>query len=538
MRVLLFAFAACALGGCASLSATGQNAPAPQVATAPQVTIAQGTLQGAALGDIEAFRDIPYAAPPVGGLRWRPPQPAPSWQGVREADRFGPACVQNAVSWADDNPPGATSEDCLTLNILRPKGAQKRPVLVWIHGGGYLNGSAAAPIYDGSSFARDGLVFVSLDYRLGRFGFFAFPALTAEHPDEPKGNYAFMDQIAALRWIKANIAAFGGDPDRITIMGESAGGGSVLALLCATDARGLFQGAIVESGGGREVFGRTAPRLAAPAGGTPSAEQDGVAFAQSLGIDGTGTEALAALRALPAAKIAGSLNMATSDDSNNKTTYPGPMIDGQIVGAGPAETFARGNEIKVPILVGANSGDISTFKPKTKQEAFASFGPAAAAARAAYDPDGTMPLDKLAYEIGMDRMMIEPARLVARTYAAAGEPAYEYRYDYIPPARAADSPDGAQHFSEVPFVFETQRLFKGGQTAPGDGAIAAQMHAYWVNFAETGDPNGPGLPVWPRYSVTGDGLLAVTQHGPVGMADPWKARLDALTASYPVRARR
>ena len=509
------------LSGCAGLAS-------PE-ATAPHGTIAQGRISGLRLGDVEAFEGIPYAAAPIGDLRWRPPQPAPSWRGVRDAAHFGADCMQLAVA-GDDAPPRTTpNEDCLYLNVWRPVGVTKRPVLVWIHGGGFVNGGSSAAIFSGLSFARDGLVFVSLNYRLGRFGFFAFPALTQEHPVEPKGNYGYMDQIAALRWVRDNIEALGGDPAQVTIMGESAGGASVLTLLAAPDARGLFARAIVQSGGGDDFS--LNDRISEPANGTPSAEETGLAFARTLGIKGAGPATLAVLRALPARKILGELNMTTLATGSEFATYPDQMIDGRIVTAPRDEIFRKGLQARVPLLIGATDADVSFLTARSKDEAFAVFGPAAAAARKAYDPDGAAPLEQLVTEIGADEYMVEPARCAANVFAAAGNIVFEYRYSYVPEALAAESPYGAKHFSDVPFVFATQRYFKGGQVSPADAANADTMHAYWVNFAKTGDTNGPGLALWPQFSPQRDELLNFTARGAREMADPRRARLDAVAAS-------
>ncbi len=501
------------------------------VDTIPTVTLSQGVLTGVRQGDVESFKGIPYAAAPVGDLRWRPPQPAPAWHDTRDASQFANDCMQTPVSWDDTPATAPTSEDCLHLNVWRPHGANKLPVLVWIHGGGFVNGASSAVLYDGAHFARDGMVFVSLDYRLGRFGFFAHPAISADHPDEPKGNYGYMDQIAALRWVHDNITAFGGDAEQVTVMGESAGGGSVLMLLNAPGARGLFARAIVQSGGGTDFSENR--RIAETKDGKVSAEEVGIAFANSVGIEGRGADALRALRRLSPEKIVGDLNMATLNAGKDLSTYPDPMIDGQIVVAPIVDRYAQRLEANVPLLIGTTSADISHVAAQSKDEVFAAFGAAQSAARQAYDPDGTVPLDRLAAQIGADRFMGEPARFAARAFSEIGAAVYEYRFSYVPPALKETSPNGAGHFSDVPFVFVTQDRFRVGQTAPGDAAVAATIHAYWVNFAKSGDPNGAGLPHWPRYSAVRDELLDFGEYGAVGMTDPWKARLDAVAASRP-----
>jgi para-nitrobenzyl esterase len=246
----------------AGLASAGLLATAVQAAPAPTVVkIDTGRLQGAVSGGVLAFKGVPFAAAPVGALRWRAPQPVAPWTGVRSATEISKDCLQGPIP-GDPGLGTDLSEDCLYLNVWRPaqaapkkQGAKKLPVMVWIYGGGLVNGGTQPAIYQGDNFARDGVVFVSVNYRLGRFGFFAHPALTAEHPGEPKGNYAFLDQIAALRWVQKNIAAFGGDPGNVTVFGESAGGFSVHVLLATPLAKGLFQRGIVESGGGRDQLG-------------------------------------------------------------------------------------------------------------------------------------------------------------------------------------------------------------------------------------------------------------------------------------------
>ena len=276
----------------------------PIRAASEQVTVASGMLEGSVESGVSSFKGIPYAAPPVGDLPWRPPQPVTPWAGVRSATAYGSDCAQ--LPFPGDAAPLGTppAEDCLVLNVWRPaeRPAEKLPVMVWIYGGGFVNGGSSPAVYDGSPFARRGVVFVSFNYRLGRFGFFGHPALAKESPSGPLGNYGYMDQIAALRWVQANIAAFGGDPGNVTAFGESAGGGSVLMLLTSPRAKGLFHRAIIESGGGRDGLFPTRFLTTAGPGGHPSAESVGLEFAKADGITGDDAAALAALRALPAEK--------------------------------------------------------------------------------------------------------------------------------------------------------------------------------------------------------------------------------------------
>ena len=301
-RVLLCSLVAVA---CAAHVGTTVRSQAPVI-----VRVAGGDLQGVVAEGVESFKGIPFAAPPVGELRWRPPQPAAPWTGVRQASEFGADCMQGRFGPppAPGAPPARVpSEDCLFLNVWRPAGstATRLPVMVWIYGGGFVGGSGASPFTSGTPFAKQGVVLVSLNYRVGRFGFFAFPALSRERPDEPKGNYAYMDQIAALQWVKRNIAAFGGDPGNVTIFGFSAGGVSVHSLLASPMARGLFHKAIAQSGGSRDSVLTARPMRAD--GVDPnypvSAETIGTTFARSMGIEGKDEAAMTSLRALSADQV-------------------------------------------------------------------------------------------------------------------------------------------------------------------------------------------------------------------------------------------
>jgi para-nitrobenzyl esterase len=494
-------------------------------AAAQEVATAEGRVSGASEEGAEVFKGVPFAAPPVGDLRWRPPQPVAPWQGVRAATRFGHDCMRPAA-----DPAFEPSEDCLYLNVWRPAGApaRKRPVIVWIHGGAFVSGSNVPAEASGAAFARDGVVFVAPNYRLGRFGFFAHPALSAERPDEPKGNYGYLDQIAALQWVKRNIAAFGGDPDNVTIMGASAGGESVLALAASPLAQGLFRRVIAQSGGGRtQLLG--AQMLAADSEAHPSAEKIGVAFGASVGIEGDDAAALERLRALPAEKIAGNLTALGMVFLGERSRFSGPIVDGRIVTAQPAEALKAAPSL--PMIVGSDEADLGLNRATSKDAAFAAFGPRAAEASAAYDPAGTATLDDVNGMIGRDRTMIEPARLVARTIAANGKPAWLFRFSYVAEAQRGKPTKGAEHSSEVVYTFDTLGALLGDKVSATDAAVASTMHLYWVNFARTGDPNGAGLPSWTPVTAADDPLLDFQADGrAVTKADPWKARLDVTEA--------
>jgi len=493
----------------------------------PVAKIDTGALQGATTDGVTAFKGIPYAAAPVGDLRWRAPRPAAPWTGARDASAMGPDCVQGRMPGSPE--PAPQSENCLFANVWRPAGAKatgKLPVMVWIHGGAFVNGGSSSPETWGDAMARRGVVFVTFNYRLGRFGFFGHLALSAEHPDEATGNYGLMDQMAALAWVRRNIAAFGGDPRNVTVVGGSAGGISINLLLGAPKAEGLFDKAIIQSGAGRR-FLTPERRLSQDLPGKPSAEGVGLAFAKRLGVEGQDAAALAALRALPADRIAANLSMATLVFQGEGALYSGPVVDGKLIVETPEDAFAHGRQHKVPTIVGATSADLSLDFTPSADAAYARFGEGAAAARAAYDPDGKLALKALNQAIGGDRNMVEPARFVARATAAKGAPTYEYRFGYVAPAALAGSPYGANHSTEVAYVFDRLTPVYGAATTTADQAVAGKLADYWANFARRGDPNGPGLPIWPRYDAKGDKLLDVRADGSfVGEVDPWRARLD------------
>jgi para-nitrobenzyl esterase len=490
-----------------------------------EVKIDTGRLKGVRIDGVTAFKGIPFAQPPVGDLRWMPPQPLKPWTGTRQATDYASDCMQ--LPFPSDAAPLGTkpAEDCLYSNVWRPThGGKKLPVMVWIYGGGFVNGGSSPAVYAGTEFARRGVVFVSFNYRLGRFGFFAHPALTKANPAGPLGNYAYMDQIAALQWVRRNIAAFGGDPKNVTVFGESAGGMSVQTLMTSPMAKGLFQKAIIESGGGRSGGIMPTRYLDRPgANNTPSAESVGVAFAKSVGITGEDAAALAALRKLTGEQVVAGLNMATM----MTPTYSGPMIDGKVVVETAEAAFLGGRAAKIPLIVGANSADIGFTMAKTMDQVFAPFGAAKDAAKAAYDPHNSGNVREVGTAVSADQFMVEPARFLARISAAAGLPTYEYRFSYV-----ADSMrkqwKGAPHATEIPFVFDTVAEKYGKALTPEDKAIAEAANTYWANFAKHGDPNGGSLPKWPAYELKTDMILDFTAKGPVPMADPWKARLDAV----------
>jgi para-nitrobenzyl esterase len=423
------------------------------------------------------------------------------------------------------------NEDCLYLNAWAPHdhGTSLLPVMVWIYGGGFVIGGSSPKVYDGSLFAEKEVLFVSFNYRLNRFGFFAFPALLEE--PGPYGCYGIMDQIAALTWVQRNIAAFGGNPREVTIFGQSAGGVSVSMLLSSPQARGLFSRAIVESGGGRSSgLGETPLHDPDPAGG-PSAVQIGVNFARSVGINDTGAAALAALRRLPPERIVAGLDLAGPRGRRGVRTYSGPILDGVVLRHTVESTYKDCLQAKVPVVVGATSGDLGFSNARTLADVFAPFGTNAAQAEKAFDVTGSEPVAQVAHEVAAMETMIEPARFVAQRVSACGEPAYEYRFSYVA-APLRNRFHLAPHASEVPYVFGTIRESRftnfGAGLTPEAYRLSSTMNDYWVNFVKTGDPNGPGLPNWPAFTIKGDELMNFTEGGPKGGVDPWASRLDLV----------
>jgi para-nitrobenzyl esterase len=459
-------------------------------AAAAPVKVEGGLVQGVTEGDLTVYKGIPFAAPPVGNLRWRPPQPAVEWTGVRSADQYAPGCLPSM----GDPPPSGASEDCLYLNVWTPvkTGARRLPVLVWIYGGGFNAGATSVPVHDGAKLARHGVVLVSIAYRVGVLGFFVHPGLSAESPHHASGNYGLLDMIAGLQWIERNIAAFGGDPGRVTIFGESAGGIAV-SMLCASPlAKGLFQGAISQSGGS---FG---PSSKAPTPGEnmrllADAEASGTGMAKAAG-----AASIEDLRELPAEKVI--------EAGRRQGGMAWPIVDGWVIPGDQHELYEARRFNDTPILVGYNSDEGLTFtRVRTSEEYVAGvrarYGPFADRLLAAYPPaaDG---IPKTARDLARDAAFGWHTWSWARLQSAKGKgKAFLYYFDQHP-VRTPGSPEadhGAPHGVDVPYVFENLDTMKR-PAAEDDRRISAAMAAYWTNFAKDGDPNGPGLPAWPAFS--------------------------------------
>lgn len=488
------------------------------------VETTSGKLRGAIEDGVASFKGIPFTAPPVGEHRWRAPQHVEAWEDVRDATEFGPSCPQ---LWE-----GQTSgaEDCLYLNVWAPAevGDELLPVMFWIHGGGLTNGATDRPHLNGSGFVRQGMVFVSTSYRLGRFGFFAHPALTVENADDGRlGNYGIMDQIAALEWVRDNIAAFGGDPESVTIFGMSAGGVSVHHLMTAPLARDLFHRAISESGVGRSDC-PVVPNLPLTAPeGEVSGESVGLRFAAQHGIEGEGPETLRALRALPATDIVGDLNMLTRFSQPDAAN---PMADGVVLPAHFEELYAAGKESPIPLIIGATDADgFYDVMGEPREQVLAQFGELRAEAEALYDPTGNTSLDRIGTLASADLLFLEPARHIARLHSEKGHPTYVYRFSYVLDAHR-DNQVGAKHSQEVPFIFGTLTERFGVTPTENDRRVSEQIQDYWIAFARTGVPWPEGLPKWPRYDLESDVLIDFRLEGPVVGPDPARERLDLAEA--------
>ncbi len=449
-----------------------------QASASPIVATDTGRVQGDVEDGIASWKGIPFAAPPTGALRWRMPQKPKPWPGVRKTTAYANDCMQRPFG-GDAAPLGtAPAEDCLYLNVWKPTGVKHGlPVIFWIYGGGFANGGASPPTYSGANLARQGVMFVSINYRVGRFGVFAHPALTKADEDKGLlGNYGFMDQIAGLKWVKRNIAAFGGDPNNITIIGQSAGGRSVHNLMTSPLAHGLFARAVVMSGGGG----------AAGSDGLAETEARGVAFAEGKGIAAADPAALAKLRALTGDQVVDGLNLIYKSP-----TFAGPFVDGRIA-VNPLEAYRAGRYNHVPLMIGATSNDNG-------------------------GPTGSQPYG---------------ARNTAGILSDQGLPVYEYRYSYV--AESLGANNGAHHASDIPFFFDTQKIKYGDKTTPRDMAAGRIASAYIVNFAKTGNPGGPGLPPWPRYSRSGDVIMNFTAEGSAAAGkDPIGDKLDTPPAATP-----
>lgn len=491
------------------------------------VTVAGGQIAGTVSqdGDVLIFKGIPFAAPPVGALRWKAPQPVRPWSGVRRCAQFGASPVQAVPApfgpWSAEYliPKENIAEDCLYLNVWagRPAAERRqtgqhpaagRPVLVWIYGGGFNSGGSAVPIYDGEATARKGVVFVSFNYRVGPFGFLAHPELTRESGRNASGNYGLMDQIAALQWVRQHIAEFGGNPDNVTIAGQSAGSMSVSCLVASPLAKGLFRRAIAQSGAS---LARSLPLLRL-------AEEAGQQIMRALG-----ASSLAELRAKPAAEI---LQKAQG--------MRGPVVDGYVLPRPVADVFAAGEENDVELLTGWNEDEglrggpphsAADFRQQMEQQ----YGAGASAFLRHYPAATDAEATQSQRDVSRDRLFGAPNYAWANFQSQRNKPVYVYRFTRQLPATGAYAQYGAFHTGEVAYAYDNLK-FIDRRLRPlnaTDAELARVMAAYWINFVRTGDPNGTGLPRWPAYSTAQKQIMAL---GDTVQARPMSdaARLDFL----------
>ncbi len=490
----------------AVLAAAALVCAGPAAAQADVVSVTGGRVQGVTADGVTSFKGIPFAAPPVGSLRWRAPQPVRPWSGIKNADHFAPSCMQDPKTLTQHGVPPGMSEDCLYLNVwTAARSARERlPVMVWIYGGGFVSGSTSGPSYDGTRFAKKGVVLVSIAYRLGALGFLAAPWLSAESPHHVSGNYGLRDVIAALQWVQANIGKFGGDPSRVTIFGQSAGGGLVCRLAASPLAKGLFQRAISESGS------------LAGGGGLPAAEAVGQSFLAQLG-----AQNVAAARALPAEVLL---------KAQSRVGRFMPVLDGYVLVGDPHSLFKTGRFNDTPLLIGSNSNEGASLMPFMLPDAtpvrfealiHAEFGAHADEVLALYPHATDAQTGQAGRDLLRDEMGGDAWAWASLYFGKDRNKVYLYYFDRHSP----QAPLGPTHGAEVGYVFgNLVRPVKGnlvgldGPPERADVSLSEQMQNYWVNFARTGDPNGAGLPHWPAFSSSSQRALYLDAHphaGPV-----------------------
>ena len=482
-------------------------------------------------GQVRVFLGVPYAAPPVGPLRWKPPQPAERWKDVRSAQSYGSRCMQaNVFPDMKFHDPGQ-SEDCLSLNVWTPRGTEagaKLPVMVWIYGGGFAAGSTSEARQDGEAFARKGVVLVSMNYRLSIFGFFADAALAAESPQHASGNYGLMDQAAALQWVKRNAAAFGGDPDNITLFGESAGSASVSAQMASPLAKDTLAHAIGESGGAFFRTGLVFDSLAVT-------EKRDEAFAR----DALGTSTLAELRAMPAEALVKAV-----EGQKGAAVRFGPNVDGLFLPEPAQDIFAAGKQAHIPLLAGwvrdeggppSNAVTLSSYKEMAEK----TWGPKANDFLRVYSASTDDEARRSAADYAADRFIAFSTWEWVEAQVKTGEkPVYRFHFEQPSPGgRYHPASSGVFHSSEIEYVFGNLKARPGAPWTEADYALSEQMQSYWVNFAKTGNPNGAGLPEWPAYDA-GDGWQVMHLHAdPTATKDTTRERYEFMQTATPVAAR-
>ncbi len=474
-----------ALVAAAGLVCAGAAAGQP-VGQFPFALTREGQMLGAVAGEVASFKGLAYAAPPVGPLRWRPPQPPPGSSEMRTAYDYGAPCLQPQLRSA--------REDCLTLNVYRPFGVDgPLPMMVFIHGGGFVAGTANDALFDGARLAQGGVIVVTVNYRLGALGWLAVPGVS----DAGSGNFGLMDQIAALQWVRDNIAAFGGDADNVTLFGSGAGATAVALLMLSAPARGLFQKAILQS-----VPARMRLRPAQQAGDV------GVQFLAALGTDPDLRDAT------PSRLMAAELRLLAQDPSAFM-----PALDGRWITEDIAAGFATAHQARIPLLIGANDDETRPDVERDIRDAILSAGLTADEQRRLY-PDVAGPGERAA-RIYTDKVFAEPARLLARLHAAAGVPVFRYRLA----GRTVAGAGG--HGRDLQFLFGVEGVPGAGLLSRDDREVANRLRSYWINFARGGDPNGPDLPRWDP-AAEGDRLLLITTERIASGNDPCPACLDRM----------
>ena len=475
----------------------------PAAAQTPVATDA-GKVAGTTDAQVIVFKGIPYAAPPVGPLRWKAPEPTVPWTGVREAKTYGNACPQpvRPEAWAQV---GAQGEDCLFLNVWRPKKPGKYPVMVFLHGGGFVFGAGGVPLYEGSALAARGAVVVTMNYRLGRLGYFAHPALTREDPEGKLGNFGVMDQIASLEWVKRNIAQFGGDPDNVMLFGESAGAGAVQILMGSPASAGLFHKAASQSGSGGTV-------LAPIRGGAINAEMLGQKFTDDLGLkDATADQ----LRAIPVAEIIKGRAF--------------PFIDGKVVTMSPGESFYKNKQMRVPLIIGSNSNE-SSLGGMTEATAKMVLGSSFPELHAGYIALTGKAPDAAAVDLAEGLGFVLPSLAVADMHAATGNKAFAYFFDQVPVDQRATAA-GTDHGGELEYLFGNKAAEHRWDAE--DMKVSKLMGDYWVRFAATGDPNGKDSVRWPAVTTVPTDYLVIgaKPHGAKLAPVEEKAKAAAMAAA-------
>jgi para-nitrobenzyl esterase len=471
-----------------------------------EVRLDSGPITGAVEAGVWSFKGIPYAAPPVGDLRWQPPQPVSPWTDTRACTSFGPACPQPTGGDLFYLSVGPTSEDCLYLNVWSPakSSSDRLPVMVWIHGGSFVTGAGSMPVYDGQNLAKRDVVVVTINYRLGPLGFLALPALSRESTQGSSGNYGLLDQLAALQWVQRNIAAFGGDPKRVTVFGESAGAISILDLLVSPQSTGLFQAAIAESGILLDAgFGGVST-----AATREDAEKAGEVYAAKLGVDPTGDVA-AQLRAMSADQLVAAAGGGETLMDTGLAWKP--CVDGLVLADLPSRLWAEGKQMTVPLLIGSNKDEGNAFLAGLSippelydtymRKLFGQYADEALALYPAKQASEVLPaLSRMLTEVGF----ASTARFAARTESQAPLPhgsASLYEFTRVP----LGNPLGAFHAVEIPYVFGNIGLFASlGTLEQTDYDLSDAIMGYWTRFAATGNPNGDGATVWPEYDPATD----------------------------------